>query len=133
MTFDGEEIGRACDWVYCYARYFSGDRLGEPGGSSGLFGWADRSAFDVKLACWKLVHEGVEACLVSEFEFERALAMLCRKVGRKRVLDVLDDPKRSRLEVAFALIRCQCEEWPLSRQSSEPGGMDGFPGRQSAA
>lgn len=115
IVIDGVEIARACDWVHTRARYVRPDLIGTTGGTSGALPWGTESAWDVKLACWKLVHEGVAAALASDDIALRALALLHRKASRAQVLAAAASG-RSALEVAVASFRAEAEGW-LQRSS----------------
>ncbi|WP_457355170.1 hypothetical protein [Roseateles sp. P5_D6] len=110
FVVDGIEIARACDWVYTRTRYWKPELVGTTDGSSGALPWGTESAWDVKLACWELVHGGAVAALESPNAALRALALLHRKVGRAQVLKAVASA-RSPLEEAFASFRAEAEGW----------------------
>ena len=119
LTFDGVELARACDWIFTRTQYFfTPEKIGTIGGASGHLSWGQYSAFDVKLACWSLVHEGHSPALKSEDSLRRGLAMLHRKVGRKSVLAVVKSNTASHFERALAMLRAECEGWLPGKSES---------------
>lgn len=117
LTFDGEEIARACDWVFTRTQYWTPELIGQIGGSSGVLPWGEMSGHDFKKACWALVHEGPEAAFTSPYPLLRALALLHHKVGKRRVLAALDQAEITPLEAVLGAIRAKCEGWTHTPQT----------------
>ena len=111
LVIDGVEIARACDWIFTRTKFRRPELVGLTLGSSGVLGWGEASAFDMKIACWELVHGGADAALASDHHETRALALLHRKVGKARVISAIHSSSSSPFELALASFRAECEGW----------------------
>lgn len=95
ITIDGKEIANFCDWsVY----YHNPDH--RPSTKDKLTAYGELRAWDFKVACWALIHDGVEACIESEDPLRQALAVLHRKFGRRRLHALLEQ-----IETLHPLVR----------------------------
>jgi hypothetical protein len=83
ITVDGKEVANFCDWSV----YYPNPRH-RPSRKDDLAGYGELRAWDFKEACWSLVHEGVERALASGQPLRLALAVLHRKVGKRRLLQI---------------------------------------------
>lgn len=80
ITTDGKEIANFCDWSVYYP---NPDHW--PSHKDKLAAYGELRAWDFKEACWSLIHDGVEPALASGEPLRLALAVLHRKVGRRRL------------------------------------------------
>ena len=80
ITVDGKEIANFCDWsVYSQHPDHRKSQKDE------LAAYGELRAWDFKEACWSLIHDGVEPALASGEPLRLALAVLHRKVGKRRL------------------------------------------------
>lgn len=80
ITVDGKEIANFCDWSVYYPN--PDHRLSQ---KDELAAYGELRAWDFKAACCSLVHDGVEPALASGESLRLALAVLHRKVGKRRL------------------------------------------------
>lgn len=80
IAVDGKEIANFCDWS---AHYPNPDH--RPSHKDELAAYGELRASEFKEACWSLIHDGVEPALASGEPLRLALAVLHRKVGRRRL------------------------------------------------
>lgn len=83
ITIDGKEIANFCDWSVYYPNPEHRESTRDA-----LAAYGELRAWDFKEACWAVLHDGVEPALVSDDPLRQAIAVLHRKVGRRR-LDAL--------------------------------------------
>jgi hypothetical protein len=83
ITVDGKEVANFCDWSVYYP---NPDH--RPSAKDALAAYGELRAWDFKQACWSLIHYGVEAALASGDPLREALAVMHRKVGKRRLVDI---------------------------------------------
>ena len=115
ITLDGEEIADFCD----SSTYFPGDgHLGWR--RHALVGRGEMRTWDFKAACWDLLHDGVEAALASKDPLRQAMAVLHRKVGKRRLEALLREPEALHpLVLYFIALRND----PSARPARRPGSL----------
>ncbi len=113
ITIDGEEIADFCD----SSTYFPEDgHLGWR--RHALVGRGEMRTWDFKAASWDLLHEGIEPALASKDPLRQALAVLHRKVGKRRREALLRAPEALHpLVLYFIALRKD----PSARPARRPG------------
>lgn len=84
ITIDGLEVANFCDWSVYYP-----NPNHRPSYKDALAAYGELRAWDFKVACWALIHEGVEPALASGDPLRQALAVLHRKFGKRRLSQLL--------------------------------------------
>lgn len=103
ITVDGKEVANFCDWsVYCP------NPNHRPSQKDALAAYGELRAWDFKEACWSLIHEGTEPALASGEPLRVSLAVMHRKVGKRRI-QLLSAEKQLHPLVRF-FVQLRCEE-----------------------
>ena len=100
ITVDGHEVANFCDWS---AYYPNPDH--RPSHKDALAAYGELRAWDFKGACWSLVHEGVDSALVSGEPLRMTLAVMHRKVGKRRLEQLISDEQLHPLVRYFVELR----------------------------
>jgi hypothetical protein len=113
ITIDGKEIAGFCDWAFYYP---SSDH--KPTRKETLAAYGELRGWDFKVACWSLLHEGMEVALASDNPMNQALAVLHRKFGKRRLKELLLKPELLHpLVLHVASFRTECLASHLTTQS----------------
>lgn len=114
ITVDGEEIANFCDWSVYYP---NPDH--RPSHKDELAAYGELRAWDFKEACWSLIHDGVEPALASGEPLRLALAVLHRKVGKRRLQQLAAQADLHPLVRHLVQLRLEAAV-AASRNSSKP-------------
>ena len=100
ITVDGDEAANFCDWSVYYP---NPDH--RPSHKDALANYGELRAWDFKEACWSLIHDGVAPALASGEPLRMALAVMHRKVGKRRLEQLASEEQLHPLVRHFVQLR----------------------------
>src|SRR6478672_11234141 len=120
IAVDGKEVANFCDWSFYYP-----NQEHRPSDKDALAAYGELRAWDFKEACWSLVHDGVDAALASGEPLRMTLAVMHRKLGKRRLAQLASDEQLHPLVRYFVDLRLQSQE-AAPNNSFKPSPLRGL-------